>query len=191
MKPALIKKIENELDVQFLPDTKTHMNRIEIPSETSDNLYIVSQTKKNGIWQCACFGFRRHRNCKHLKAIVPMIESAAKEKPKAIEVKTAPDVVEQVDKYKKAVGVFVKYEFGLDETMKAMIEKFAVILIAETFDLTPKKVVKDIKNEQKENKGKLEQRPVQKKQRKTRLKGKVVKGRKPIAKKAGKTKRLS
>jgi len=72
------KKIEDETGVVFLEDSKTHKNRIEICSETSDSIYVVAQTKKNNIWTCGCFGFRRHRNCKHLKTIVPVIEAAKK-----------------------------------------------------------------------------------------------------------------
>jgi len=86
MNKALVKRegafksLKKIFDIEFLHDTKTHRNRMEIPSETSNNLYIVSQTKRSGIWQCACLGFRRHRICKHLKAIVPVIEATVERK---------------------------------------------------------------------------------------------------------------
>ncbi len=212
-KTALVKKMEKELDVTFLADTKTHKNRIEIPSESSDNLYIVSQTKKSGIWMCACLGFRRHRNCKHLKAIIPMIESAAK--PKAIE-----PVKRKAAKKKTRDGRFgprqkrpAKIKFdpvdGLyqrtlewiafnDEpdllTIKEVCLRISVTLTANVWFKTPKEIAKLIIALRKENireekeQRKLEQRPIQKKQRTTRIKGKVVKGRKSAAKKTRKGK---
>ena len=59
---------------KFLADTKTHFNRIQVRSQSSGNLYIVSQTMKSGYWACSCFGFRRYQRCKHLTAIQPVIE---------------------------------------------------------------------------------------------------------------------
>lgn len=66
-----------------LGDTDTHMNRIQIRSESSSNLYTVAQTRKNGIWMCECLGYRGNRtfdgqgrrSCKHLKEAVPVFEA--------------------------------------------------------------------------------------------------------------------
>lgn len=57
------------------PDTDTHINRLDVRSETSTRLYRISQTRRNGIWLCECLGFRNHRRCKHLEAVVPVIEA--------------------------------------------------------------------------------------------------------------------
>jgi hypothetical protein len=43
--------------------------RIEIKSETSPNIYVVSQNVKHKYWACSCFGFRRYKKCKHMKAM--------------------------------------------------------------------------------------------------------------------------
>ncbi len=85
MTSLALKKACKDVGVVFLEDTNTHQHRMEINSETSDKIYIVSQTKKAGIWQCACWGFRRWQHCKHLSTIVPLIESAIK----AIEAKSS------------------------------------------------------------------------------------------------------
>lgn len=83
-------KIEQDLGVNLLPDTKSHRYRMEVNSETSDNIYVVSQTVKSGLWMCSCFGFRRHRHCKHLRAIVPAFERLGIDStPKPIPERTA------------------------------------------------------------------------------------------------------
>lgn len=69
---------------ELLPDNKTHTNRIQIPSESSDRLYIVSQAKKSGEWQCDCPGWtmNRHRTsdgkCKHLRTMMPLLTNMAR-----------------------------------------------------------------------------------------------------------------
>src|SRR4051812_647157 len=42
------------------------VNRMEIKSETSDRVYVVSQHAAKRSWGCSCPGWRRHRRCKHL-----------------------------------------------------------------------------------------------------------------------------
>ena len=64
-----------EKGLEVLDDNKTYKNRFEIRSETSNSVYVVAQTKKNNIWTCECLGFRRHRHCKHLDSIKPLIDS--------------------------------------------------------------------------------------------------------------------
>lgn len=43
--------------------------RMEVQSETSDSIYVVSQNVKDKYWACTCFGFRRYKKCKHLEAM--------------------------------------------------------------------------------------------------------------------------
>jgi hypothetical protein len=57
-----------------LEDNKTHTNRFEIKSESSDRVYIVAQKKGATEWQCSCPGWIFHRNCKHLKALAPILK---------------------------------------------------------------------------------------------------------------------
>ena len=61
----------------LLPDNDNYTNRIEIVGSTG-NVYIVAQTKKNGIWSCGCLGFRRHRHCKHLTTMLPLLPAQPK-----------------------------------------------------------------------------------------------------------------
>ena len=42
---------------EILADNKTHTNRFEIASESSDKIYIVAQAKSSGQWQCSCPGW--------------------------------------------------------------------------------------------------------------------------------------
>jgi hypothetical protein len=53
----------------MLPNNKLYQNRFEIHSETSDSVYIVAQNKDGLWWSCGCFGWIRHRHCKHLEAL--------------------------------------------------------------------------------------------------------------------------
>lgn len=50
----------------LMPDNAAYTNRFQIPSETSDNLYTVAQSKSGRWWSCGCRGWIRHRKCKHL-----------------------------------------------------------------------------------------------------------------------------
>jgi hypothetical protein len=68
--------------VTALPDTNTHYNRMEIPSETSSNIYVVSQARSTGEVQCSCRGWinkrpGRPRGCKHVTAIAPLLQLAS------------------------------------------------------------------------------------------------------------------
>lgn len=60
-----------------LPDNDRYTNRMQIKSASSSRLYIVAQNKKTGSFECSCMGWIRHRNCKHLQAIVPVFRVTA------------------------------------------------------------------------------------------------------------------
>ena len=78
--PKALAIVEDKAVKGKLPDSKTHENRMEVLSETSDKAYIVSRRKSNGNWECSCFGWIRHRHCKHLDALRPLIEGKEKQK---------------------------------------------------------------------------------------------------------------
>lgn len=82
MSKALTKIAENN-GWDLLPDNDQYKNRIQI-SGSSGNLYVVAQTKKNGIWSCGCLGFRRHRHCKHLEAMLPALKAITKKQKKLL-----------------------------------------------------------------------------------------------------------
>lgn len=68
----IVKKDKNNLP-QILPDNKTHCNRFEIASESSSRVYIVSQAKGSGQWQCSCPSWIYRRKCKHLDSLKPVL----------------------------------------------------------------------------------------------------------------------
>lgn len=49
-----------------IPDDNRYENKFDIPSETSDNIYRIAQSKSGRWWSCECFGWRKHKHCKHL-----------------------------------------------------------------------------------------------------------------------------
>jgi hypothetical protein len=51
---------------QLLPDTKTHVNRFEIHSSSSNAVYVIAQSRSGRWWACGCFGWIRHKHCHHL-----------------------------------------------------------------------------------------------------------------------------
>jgi len=57
-------------------ETKTHEFRMHVRSASSNSLYVVSRRKSSGNWECSCMGWIRHRNCKHLTAMVPALTAA-------------------------------------------------------------------------------------------------------------------
>lgn len=59
----------------ILPDNAQYINRFEIPSESSNRIYIVSQHKAKRHWCCSCMGWKRYRKCKHLETLgLPILE---------------------------------------------------------------------------------------------------------------------
>jgi hypothetical protein len=44
-------------------------NRIEIKSESSNRIYVVSQHAIKRYWACSCPGWKAHRKCKHLERL--------------------------------------------------------------------------------------------------------------------------
>jgi hypothetical protein len=57
----------------LLPDNKQWTNRVQIKSESSNNLYVIAKRKSSGELGCSCPGWIRHRNCKHLRTFAPVL----------------------------------------------------------------------------------------------------------------------
>lgn len=84
--------MSNSLVPKKLEESTTHRHRFEINSESSDRVYVVSQRKSTGGWECGCRGWIRHRHCKHIATLQPLLEQIA-----------AADGQEQVSEPKKAL----------------------------------------------------------------------------------------
>lgn len=87
---ALVISVPNH---RLLDDNKLWTNRFEIKSASSGRIYVIAQNKNKRHWGCSCPGWRRHRNCTHLKTIATSIglhkEALCFEKPKEIRLKSA------------------------------------------------------------------------------------------------------
>lgn len=59
-----------------LPDNDQWTDRLQIRSETSSRLYVVARNKRTGSYGCSCPGWKSHRTCKHLTAMVPLLQRA-------------------------------------------------------------------------------------------------------------------
>jgi len=59
-----------------LPDNDQYQHRMAITGSTG-NEYIIAQRRANGEWSCGCLGWRRHRHCKHLDAMMPLLKRLA------------------------------------------------------------------------------------------------------------------
>ncbi len=68
-----------ELVGDKLPDNAQYKNRFEIPSASSNRLYVIAQNKKTNQWSCSCPGWIRHRKCKHLTSLQPLLAQHDKE----------------------------------------------------------------------------------------------------------------
>lgn len=71
----------------MLPANASHVNRMEIKSESSNRLYIVAQSRSIGNWQCSCpswiyqrLPLDQRKPCKHLNAMMPMLEQLSAQK---------------------------------------------------------------------------------------------------------------
>jgi hypothetical protein len=53
----------------LLQDNAQYTNRFKIRSSSSGDIYIVAQNKSGRWWSCGCFGWIRHKHCKHLREL--------------------------------------------------------------------------------------------------------------------------
>lgn len=52
-----------------MADSDQWTDRVEVKSETSDNVYTVSRRISTDTWECSCPGWKRFRKCKHLNSM--------------------------------------------------------------------------------------------------------------------------
>lgn len=57
------------MSIRKLPDSKTHVDRHEVVSASSGNLYTVSRRRASGREACNCMSFVTRGYCKHTKAV--------------------------------------------------------------------------------------------------------------------------
>lgn len=67
---AQVAEIAAQIGSSLMPDTGTHFNRFTVESQTSSKVYVVSQRRSSGGWECGCQGWTRWRHCKHLADIL-------------------------------------------------------------------------------------------------------------------------
>ncbi len=84
MSQALV-KVAKQNGWELLPDNATHTNRVQIRSESSNRLYTVAFNKNSKEWACSCPGWivkraGRDRSCKHLQAMLPMLQKVTERK---------------------------------------------------------------------------------------------------------------
>lgn len=60
-----------------LPENAQWRNRFKIRSESSTREYTIAQRKSDGSWACACAGWKRWRNCKHLTNLATTLRQIA------------------------------------------------------------------------------------------------------------------
>jgi len=71
--------ISQTTGLKILGDTATHKARMEIKSESSNRLYLVSFRPSLQQWECSCPAWcmkkaGKPRGCKHLKNMLPALE---------------------------------------------------------------------------------------------------------------------
>jgi hypothetical protein len=76
---SALQKAAESMGLEILPESETHTNRMHVRSESSNRLYVISQAKSSGEWQCSCPGWAmkkpgKPRGCKHLNAILPALD---------------------------------------------------------------------------------------------------------------------
>ena len=127
-----------------LPDSNTHINRLEIKSATSGNYYTVAQNRANGEWGCSCRGWLNARNghanrkCKHMTAMRPALEAilTASKKPVVIDTPKPPRDTPK----RRMVTLTFTIDSMTTETITALVSKALT-------DIHPTIRILSIKNE--------------------------------------------
>ena len=78
-----ITQLAREMGATVLPDVGNKRFRMEVRSESSNNLYVVAWDINDRQWGCSCPGWRNARNghlnrkCKHTTAVQQRLGQAA------------------------------------------------------------------------------------------------------------------
>lgn len=73
-------KIAEAIGSSLMPDNAVWTNRFTVTSTSEPTtLYTVAQRRTDGVWGCSCWGWKRHRNCKHLADILGKLATLAAE----------------------------------------------------------------------------------------------------------------
>ncbi len=83
--PVKFKNMLKKLGATLLPDTVTHRFRMDIPSESSDRIYRVSQSTSHKGFECSCPSWlfqklppSQRTPCKHIRAMSPVLQQLNK-----------------------------------------------------------------------------------------------------------------
>ena len=68
--PGDVANIAAKIGSSVMPDNDQWTNRFTVKSSSSDKIYTVAQRRSDGTWGCDCWGWKRHRHCKHLVDIL-------------------------------------------------------------------------------------------------------------------------
>lgn len=67
---AQVERIAAQIGSTVLPDNERWVNRFTVKSTSSSSVYTVSQQRGKDTWECSCWGWKRHRHCKHVTDIL-------------------------------------------------------------------------------------------------------------------------
>jgi hypothetical protein len=67
---AQVERIATQIGSTVLPDNERWVNRFTVKSTSSSSVYTVSQQRGKDRWECSCWGWKRHRHCKHVTDIL-------------------------------------------------------------------------------------------------------------------------
>jgi hypothetical protein len=65
-----VAQIAAAIDSSLMPDNRDWVNRFTVASTSSSSVYTVAQRRSDNVWGCSCWGWKRHRHCKHLHVIL-------------------------------------------------------------------------------------------------------------------------
>jgi len=65
-----VEKIAAQIGSSLDDNNAQWINRFMVKSTSSSSVYRVAQRRSDGSWGCDCWGWKRHRKCKHLTDIL-------------------------------------------------------------------------------------------------------------------------
>lgn len=82
-------KLLKDSGVKKLPDSKSHVMRLQIRGESNKKYIISKRITALKRWECGCLGWIFKRKCKHLDAMAPILSQI-----KALTTTKAPKLLE-------------------------------------------------------------------------------------------------